>query len=176
VREFAALKPNELPTLTEEQLHTIQKIDLASENAETPLQRLEHKLHPVVVFVVMPLFALANAGVELPTDFVSALFSPVALGVGLGLLVGKPLGIMAICWLVHRMGWARVGAAFDWSQLLGAAVLAGIGFTMSLFINELAFTDPVLREEAKLGILVASLVAGVVGFLLLRKSPPIKAS
>lgn len=169
VREFAALDPNDQPTLTEEQLHTIQKIDLASEHAETPLQRLEHKLHPVVVFIVMPLFALANAGVELPADVLSALFSPVALGVGLGLLVGKPLGIMAICWLVHRIGWAKVGGDFNWSQLFGAAVLAGIGFTMSLFINELAFADAVLREEAKLGILVASLLAGVIGYLLLRR-------
>lgn len=176
VREFAALDPNNLPTLTEEQLHTIQKIDLASENAETPLQRLEHKLHPIVVFVVMPLFALANAGVQLPADFITALFSPVAMGVGLGLLVGKPLGILAICWLVHRIGWAKVGAEFSWSQLAGAAVLAGIGFTMSLFINELAFNDPVLREEAKLGILVASLIAGVVGYLLLRRSEPGKVT
>jgi NhaA family Na+:H+ antiporter len=122
--------------------------------------------------VVMPLFALSNAGVELPSDLFSALFSPVALGVGLGLLVGKPLGIMAVCWVVHRMGWAKVGPDFNWSQLFGVAVLAGIGFTMSLFINELAFTDSVLREQAKLGILVASLLAGVMGYVLLRRTAP----
>jgi NhaA family Na+:H+ antiporter len=92
VREFAALKPNQLPTLTEEQLHVIEKIDEASENAETPLQRLEHKLQPLVMFGVMPLFALANAGVELPDDIGAALASSVTLGVGLGLLLGQTAG------------------------------------------------------------------------------------
>ena len=173
VREFAALKPNQLPTLTEEQLHVIEKIDEASENAETPLQRLEHKLQPLVMFGVMPLFALANAGVELPDDIGAALASSVTLGVGLGLLLGKPLGILLTCWIFVRLGWACIGPVLTWSHLVGAAILAGVGFTMSLFVNELAFVSPLLRQQAKLGILVASVLAGTIGFLLLRRSPPV---
>ena len=173
VREFAALKPNQLPTLTEEQLHVIEKIDEASENAETPLQRLEHKLQPLVMFGVMPLFALANAGVELPDDMGAALASSVTLGVGLGLLLGKPLGILLTCWIFVRLGWARIGPVLTWAHLVGAAFLAGVGFTMSLFVNELAFVSPLLRQQAKLGILVASVLAGTIGFLLLRRSPPV---
>ena len=173
VREFAALKPNQLPTLTEEQLHVIEKIDEASENAETPLQRLEHKLQPLVMFGVMPLFALANAGVELPDDMGAALASSVTLGVGLGLLLGKPLGILLTCWIFVRLGWARIGPVLTWAHIVGAAFLAGVGFTMSLFVNELAFVSPLLRQQAKLGILVASVLAGTIGFLLLRRSPPV---
>jgi len=171
VREFAALKPNQLPTLTEEQLHVIEKIDEASENAETPLQRLEHKLQPLVMFVVMPLFALSNAGVELPADLAGALTSSVTAGVALGLLLGKPLGILGICWVFVKFGWARLGPSMSWGHLLGAGFLAGVGFTMSLFVNELAFSSPELRQEAKLGILIASVLAGTLGYVLLRRIP-----
>ncbi len=171
IREFAALKPNQLPTLTEEQLQVIEKIDEASENAETPLQRLEHKLQPLVMFVVMPLFALANAGVELPDNMGAAFSGSVTLGVGLGLLLGKPIGILLTCWVLVRLGWARMASKLSWAHLVGAAFLAGIGFTMSLFVNELAFEHEELREQAKLGVLVASIIAGVAGFVLLRRLP-----
>ena len=86
-------------------------------------------------------------------------------------MIGKPLGILLICGLIVRVGWARVGADFSWVQLVGASLLAGIGFTMSLFINELAFSSPELRQQAKLGILVASLAAGVLGYFVLRRAP-----
>ncbi len=168
LEEFSLLKPNDVATLTEDQLHTIDKVIQLNKWAATPLQRLEHQLQPVVIYIIMPLFALANAGVELPADVGGVLCSPVALGVALGLLFGKPLGIMAICWLTVKLGWAGLGAGFSWRQLLGASFLAGIGFTMSLFINELAFADEVHRQQAKLGILLASLLAGMVGFLHLR--------
>ncbi len=171
ITEFAALEPNQKPTLTADQLHTIEKIDRASEYAETPLQRLEHRLQPIVMYFVIPLFALANAGVELPADIGGALTSSVTLGVGLGLLLGKPLGILLISWLLVKLGWAQLGAFVTWRHMVGAAFLAGIGFTMSLFINELAFRDPLFRQEAKLGILIASLLAGTIGYLLLSRTP-----
>ncbi len=175
IDEFARLKPNDVRTLTSEQIHSIDETIRLARHAATPLQQLEHRLQPVVVYVVMPLFALANAGVELPADVGAAIRSPVALGTGLGLLVGKPLGILLVCGLVTRLGWARVGLDFGWVQLFGASVLAGIGFTMSLFINELAFDSAALRQQAKLGILVASVAAGVLGFLILRFAPTPRA-
>ena len=171
ITEFALLKPNNQPTLTADQLDTIEKIDRASENAETPLQRLEHRLQPIVMYIVLPLFALANAGVELPTDLGGALSGSVTIGVGLGLLLGKPLGILGVSWLFVKLGWARLGPSVTWRHMIGAALLAGIGFTMSLFINELAFTDQDLRQEAKLGILIASIVAGALGYWVLRGTP-----
>lgn len=170
ITDFSALEPNQKPTLTNEQLHAIEKIDRASEFAETPLQRLEHKLQPIVMYFVIPLFALANAGVELPADFGGALTSSVTLGVGFGLLVGKPLGILLISWLLVKLRWAKLGAFVTWRHMVGASFLAGVGFTMSLFINELAFRDPIFRQEAKMGILIASLLAGAIGYVILRRT------
>ncbi len=172
IDDFARLEPNDSRTLTADQLHTIDEAIGLARQAATPLQQLEHRLHPIVVFLVLPLFALANAGVELPRDIGAALRSPVALGTGLGLLVGKPLGILLVCWAVTRLGWARLGPDLAWMHLVGAAVLAGVGFTMSLFVNELAFADPDLRQQAKLGILLGSLVAGGLGFMILRAASP----
>lgn len=172
IAAFADLEPNGKPTLSEDQLEVIQRIETDCERAATPLQRLEKALHPLVAFVVMPLFALANAGVELPEDPLGAITSPVALGVGIGLAIGKPLGIVLTVLLLLRLGVGRLGTGVTRSHLVGMGFLAGIGFTMSLFVNELAFADPLLREEAKLGILLASLVAGAIGYLLLRRLPP----
>ncbi|MEZ4331285.1 MAG: Na+/H+ antiporter NhaA [Myxococcota bacterium] len=168
--EFARLDPNQVQTLTEAQLHTIDRAIRLAHHATTPVQLLEHRLGPFVVYVVMPLFALANAGVELPADVGGALLSPVALGVLLGLLVGKPVGILFVCWLTVRLGLARVGEAFGWRHLVGAAFLGGIGFTMSLFVGELALESESLRNQAKLAILVASLLAGAIGFAVLRRA------
>lgn len=172
ITAFADLEPNGRPTLSEDQLAVIQRIEADCERAATPLQRLEQALHPLVAFGVMPLFALANAGVALPDDPLGAITSPVALGVGIGLAIGKPLGIVLTVLLLLRLGVGRLGAGITRAHLLGMGFLAGIGFTMSLFVNELAFADPLLREEAKLGILLASLLAGAVGYLLLRRLPP----
>ncbi len=171
IAAFAELEPNGKPTLSEDQLMVIQRIEADCERAATPLQRLEKGLHPLVVFGVLPLFALANAGVELPDDPLGALTSPVALGVGLGLALGKPLGIGLTVLLLMGLGVGRPGTGITRGHLTGMGFLAGIGFTMSLFVNELAFPDPALREQAKLGILLASLLAGTVGFLLLRRLP-----
>jgi len=134
-----------------------------------PLQRLEHELHPVSTFVILPLFALANAGVTLTGYELSELiFEPVTVGVFLGLLVGKSVGILAFSWLAVRLGFADLPRGVRWRQVLGAGILGGIGFTMSLFVSNLAFRGQLLLAEAKLSILVTSLVAGGIGYAYLR--------
>lgn len=146
-----------------------------------PLDRLEHALAPWSSFVVVPLFALANAGVRF-ADFESgvadAFTSPVALGVALGLLVGKLFGISIATWIAVRFGIGKLPTNTGWAQIVGLAGLAGIGFTVSLFVTELAFTDPALEDSAKIGIFVGSFVAGVIGYSLLRrsKSPSVMAA
>ena len=145
-----------------------------------PLDRLEHALAPWSSFVVVPLFALANAGVRF-ADFESgvgeALTSPIALGVALGLLVGKLFGITIATWVAVRFGIGKLPTRTGWSQIIGLAGLAGIGFTVSLFVTELAFTDANLEDSAKIGIFIGSFLAGVIGYSLLRrsKSPEVRA-
>ena len=152
------------------QMHDLGSMTRLSAYAATPLQHLERTLHPLVTFVVLPLFALANAGVELPADVGSALADPVTLGVGLGLLLGKPVGVLLASFLMVRLAGAQLGAGVTWRHMIGAGVLAGIGFTMSLFVNELAFPgSPEFAVEAKLGILLASTLAGLLGYLLLAR-------
>jgi NhaA family Na+:H+ antiporter len=122
-----------------------------------------------VAFCIMPLFALANAGVELGAGFVAALTQPVTLGVMIGLVAGKQIGITLFSWLAVRSGLASLPAGVTWRHIYGAAVLGGIGFTMSLFIAGLAFSSAETLAMAKAGILLASLVAGGAGFWLLRR-------
>lgn len=147
-------------------LHVAQ---LATRSA-APLQRLEWALHPVSTFVILPLFALANAGVHLE-GVGRILSSPVAAGVFFGLVLGKPVGILAASWLAHASKLGELPEGATMKHLTGAAILGGIGFTMSLFIAGLAFTEPVMTEQAKEGILVGSTVAGVIGYLVLRSAP-----
>jgi NhaA family Na+:H+ antiporter len=144
----------------------------AAEAAQAPLQKLEDKLHGSVAFGIMPLFALANAGVPL-SGGVQALVNPVGLGIILGLVVGKPLGITLFAWLATKVGVAERLTDTSWGMLHGAGWLGGIGFTMSLFIAGLAFENAALLTQAKLGILTASLLAGAVGWLLLRRAAPL---
>ncbi|WP_281285872.1 Na+/H+ antiporter NhaA [Nocardioides humi] len=133
------------------------------------VERLQARLHPLSSYVVLPVFALANAGVALGDGVLGeALRSQVVLGIGAGLVLGKPLGIALACLLAVRLGLARMPAGTSWSQLIGVGAVAGIGFTVSLFIAGLSFPDsPLLTAEAKVGILVASAVAAVVGVLML---------
>jgi NhaA family Na+:H+ antiporter len=130
---------------------------------------MEHALHGVVAFVIMPVFALANAGVPLAGGLQEALRSPIALGVVLGLVLGKPLGITLASYVAVRAGAADLPAGVTWRHLHGAGWLAGIGFTMSLFVAGLAFADPAMLDIAKLGVLGASAVAGSVGYAMLRR-------
>jgi NhaA family Na+:H+ antiporter len=143
-------------------------IPTSTEPEESPLQRIEQKLHPWVVYLIMPLFAFANAGVDLSAQaLIEAVEQPITLGIAIGLVLGKQLGVMLASWIPVRLGWAELPAGVSWKQLYGVSWLAGIGFTMSLFITNLAFADPRLVEQAKTGILLASLIAGAVGYWLL---------
>lgn len=148
---------------------TLGQFEALSRGTETPQERLERTFHPWVSFVVLPVFALGNAGVTLSGEpIVPVLTGPVALGVIAGLVVGKPVGVVAASWLAVRLGLAELPPGLGWRHLVGLGILAGIGFTVSLFIGDLAFRASDVADEAKLGILVASLLAGVAGYTWLR--------
>jgi Na+:H+ antiporter, NhaA family len=140
-----------------------------SVHSTSPLERLERALSPWVAFVIVPLFALANAGVELSGDALGGLVSdPVTLGVGLGLVVGKTIGVFGATALAVRLGIGRLPAGATWRHMFGVAVCAGIGFTVALFVTSLSFTDQALTDSAKVGILAGSMIAGIVGYAILR--------
>lgn len=174
VDEFYAISPNDVSLLEPEQMHVLNKISSLTKAADTPLQRLEHRLHPLVAFVVVPIFALANAGITLDLNAWGQVFSSVSLGVALGLFVGKSVGVVGACLIMVRLGWASLPTGVTWSQIVGVAFLAGIGFTMSLFVTNLAFTSQEFILQAKLGVLMASIVAGTIGYIILHKTLPAK--
>jgi NhaA family Na+:H+ antiporter len=151
-----------------QRLAVLGELKLAAREATSPLERLEHALHPWQSFAIVPLFALANAGVAVKLE---AFADPVALAVAAGLVVGKPVGILAASWLAVRAGMARLPPDLSWPMVAGGGCLAGIGFTMSIFIASLALEDSALAA-AKLGILVGSLVSGVLGMSLLLRCLP----
>ena len=148
----------------------VQNLEENCEKILTPLQRLEHKLHPWVSFFIMPVFALANAGVIITGNFISELTDPVSFGIVTGLFIGKQLGISGFTWLSVKLKIASLPFSVTWKQIYSAGILAGIGFTMSLFIANLAFTSEELLTISKVGILTASLLSGFIGFFILRKS------
>lgn len=164
-----------LPADTGLNSHEQQQVldDMASirNAASAPLLDLEHALAPVVTFLVLPIFALANAGVSLEGVGLDALAGGIALGIVVGLVVGKTVGIVSFTWLAVRLGLADLPRGVTWTHVVGVGLLGGVGFTMALFIAGLAFTTPADLDAAKLGILVASVIAGVVGLLVLRSSP-----
>ncbi|WP_210357462.1 Na+/H+ antiporter NhaA [Sphingomonas beigongshangi] len=139
----------------------------AADHHGSPLHRLEHALSPWVAFVVVPLFGLANAGVPLANTSLATLVEPLVLGIALGLFVGKQAGIFAAIWLADRLRIARRPHGVSWRQLYGMALVAGIGFTMSLFIGGLAFTDPALLDRVKVGVLAGSIASALAGMALL---------
>ncbi len=138
----------------------------------SPLQRLENDLHPWVAFVILPLFGFANAGIHLADLGPGTLFAPMPLGVALGLLIGKPLGVLATTWTAVRLGLARLPDGVEWWEIAGVACLAGIGFTMSLFIGSLAFDDVLRTAEVRIGVLGGSLLSAVLGITVLRLLAP----
>jgi NhaA family Na+:H+ antiporter len=141
-----------------------EAIERSAVAVQSPLQRMEHGLTPWVTFVIVPVFALANAGIDVTTiDWAGALASPLTLGVAIGLVLGKFIGVTGFSWIAVQLGAARLPQGVGWKHLMGAAWLAGIGFTMSLFIAQLAFRDPQFIDEAKLGILTGSAFAAVIG-------------
>ncbi|WEJ89214.1 MAG: Na+/H+ antiporter NhaA [Klebsiella huaxiensis] len=146
-------------------------IPLKEQNGKSPAKQLEHVLHPWVAFLILPLFAFANAGVSLQGVTVEGLTSLLPLGIIAGLFIGKPLGISAFCWLALKMKWALLPEGTTCKQVMAVGILCGIGFTMSIFIATLAFSsvDPGLINWAKLGILIGSILSAVTGYIILRK-------
>jgi Na+:H+ antiporter, NhaA family len=158
------------PELSDKQIHTLEEMRDLAKDAIPPSQRLEHSLHSFVSFIVMPIFALANAAIHISFD---SGISNVTLGVALGLLVGKVIGVFGFSALLFKLKVAPMPKGMTYKNLLGIGFVAGIGFTMSLFVTELAFDvnkHPDFPGQAKLGILLASLLGGIIGYLILSKS------
>ena len=169
-RRFEKEEPNEVRTLEEGQVDVLTHIQHDTTIAIPLLQQLEHKMSPIVTFLIMPIFAIANAGISFTDLSLSDIFSThVALGVTLGLLLGKPVGIIGATFLMVKMRWATLPSAITRRTLLGLGMLASIGFTMSMFISTLAFTNELLMTQAKLGIFLASILGGIGGYVLLNK-------
>jgi NhaA family Na+:H+ antiporter len=149
------------------------ELEAIARESVPPLERFEYRLHRFSSFIVVPLFALANAGIRFSDfDVLEAIFSPVALGISVGLVLGKPIGIVAATWIGLRLSLGELPRGVNFSQVIGIGMLAGIGFTVSLFIAELAFRNSAMAEiltnEAKIGIFLGSAIAGLVGYFLMR--------
>jgi Na+:H+ antiporter, NhaA family len=154
-----------------ERQNDVLAIEESCEKILTPLQRFEHELHPWVAFFIIPVFALANAGVTLMSlDILEALTSSVSLGIIIGLFFGKQIGIFIFSFIAVKLKLASLPEGINWKNLYGAGILAGIGFTMSLFIAGLAFNNPALLDLSKIGILTGSIISGIVGFVFLKFS------
>jgi len=147
----------------------VQALEYSCLHVEAPLQRIEHSNHFWVAFVIMPVFALSNAGLELGAGLLDAFSSAVTLGIVFGLVVGKQIGVTLFSYLVVKLGWASLPEGVSWQHVYAASWLAGIGFTMSLFIANLGFESADVLSSAKAGVLAASLIAGVVGYLLMKR-------
>lgn len=149
----------------------IRRTPGAPDAADSPLHRLEHGIHPWSAYLIVPLFGFANAGVRLEGAGIGQFVAPLPLAIALGLFLGKQIGIFGSIWLSAKMGLASKLRGATWLQIHGVALLCGIGFTMSLFIGGLAFADPHLVEEAKIGILTGSILSALTGFTVLRFAP-----
>ena len=152
--------------LTHRQIGALDIMGHSYDSVQSPLVRLEHNLIPISAFIVMPIFAFFNAGVTLSTVSLS-LLNPVSLGIIIGLSIGKPLGIFGFVYVAHRIGLARKPDALRWVDVFGASLLGGVGFTMSIFIGGIAFSDPELVNLAKLSVILASAISGLLGALWL---------
>ncbi len=172
VNKFKNAKPTGDDLLSEKQVHLLTDIENLSYEAHTPLQKLEHAMHPIVNFFILPVFALANAGVHIEGSIFDMIVHPVSLGIIAGLLLGKSLGISLFSRMVVKLKLAVLPDGLNWKQIYGAAFLAGIGFTMSMFISELAFSSSEIVEIAKVGIMTASLLSAIIGMSLLAVSLP----
>jgi NhaA family Na+:H+ antiporter len=167
---FQNVHPNNFSTLKEEQVEILTQIQDNTKQAIPPLQRLEHALHPIVAFVVMPIFAVANAGLSFTDVSMDTIISSnITLGVALGLLLGKPIGVITGVWLFSKFGLGRKPDDMTWKHILGLGFLASIGFTMSIFVSNLAFSESSLILQAKAGIFLASIIGAITGYVLLRK-------
>lgn len=151
----------------EDQQLAVKALEENCDRVEAPLRRFQHALHPWVSFLIMPVFAMANAGIVLDISAFSRIAHPVGLGIIIGLVFGKQIGITVFSWLAVKIGIAKLPDHVRWSQIYGLSCLGGIGFTMSLFVAGLAFGESHLLSIAKLGILVASIISAVIGTIIL---------
>lgn len=169
IKRFKNIDPNDdIPTLKSAQLHILDEIKKNTNKAIPPLQRLEHAMHPFVVFFIIPIFALANAGISLDINVDKLFATNIAIGIATGLIGGKVLGITGATYLLVKLKIATLPKGMGLKNIIGLSFLAGIGFTMSLFITSLAFTNPEYVEQAKIGIFTASILSGIVGYFILK--------
>ena len=169
LHKFEKAAPNDVSLLTQKQAHLVSEIESLSKEAQTPLQKLEHSLHPITAYIILPIFALSNAGVHIEGNFFGLLFHPISLGIIFGLLAGKAIGISLFSKLVVKLKLATLPEGLTWRHIYGASFLAGIGFTMSIFISGLAFVPDEFVQIAKVGIFTASFVAAALGLIILSR-------
>jgi NhaA family Na+:H+ antiporter len=174
-KRFKDAQPNNVSLLTKKQVHILSDLEELNEKAHTPLQRLEHAMHPVTTYFILPLFALSNAGVHIDGNIMDMILHPISLGIAAGLILGKFLGISLLSRIMVRFKWASLPEGVSWGHVYGVAFLAGIGFTMSMFISELAFAEEEFKQIAKVGIMCASVIAAVIGMVWLSMVKPIKS-
>ena len=163
--------------LTNDQIHTLKSIESAADKMISPLQDLEDNLHAFINYLVIPLFAFANAGIDLSHMSVGTLFSGVSLAVMLGLVVGKFLGVFSFSWLAIRLKWVSLPAGASWQSFASVCMVCGIGFTVSMFIADLSYaglgeSGALLLDQAKLGVLCGSVISAIIGCILLHKTLP----
>jgi len=170
LKKFRNIHPNNNSLLTKEQSHVIEKIDKVNDEAQTPLQKLEQFLHPITTYLILPVFALANAGVHIEGKISDLVFHPIAIAIILGLVLGKFIGISLFSRIMVKLKLATLPQGVSWKQIYGVSLLAGIGFTMSIFISELAFNEETFIQIAKVGIMTASVIAALFGMIWLAKS------
>lgn len=151
----------ESDTLPHHQLEKYRALRRQLKQIQSPVQRLEHDLHHTVNYLIMPVFALANAGVTFSSG--TAIFSAVSVAVAVGLFVGKSIGITFFAWLGCKLGMAELPEGINFKNILGVAILGGLGFTMAIFIASLAFADPFMLDQSKIGIFIGSLLSGIIG-------------
>lgn len=173
-KRFKETKPNDINLLTKKQVHILADIEDLNKKAHTPLQRLEHAMHPITTYFILPLFALSNAGVHIDGNILEMILHPISIGIAVGLIVGKFLGISLLSQIMVRFKLASLPVGVGWNHIYGVAFLAGIGFTMSMFISELAFEVDENKQIAKVGIMCASFIAAVIGMVWLSMAKPVK--
>lgn len=166
--EFTKSQPNEVSLVTHEQYEILNKVRKLSKYAIPPLQRLEHNLHPFVAFFILPIFALCNAGISLSGDIFTIYSSSVSLGIIVGLIAGKVIGIAGTTFLFVKSRWIKLPENMTMQHVIGLAFLGAIGFTMSLFISDLSFSDPHIIAQAKLSVITASILAGLIGYWIIK--------
>jgi NhaA family Na+:H+ antiporter len=178
LEQFEAAEGRGSQMLTDSrQRDVVYEMEELCTQVQAPLQRMEHSLHSMVALIIMPIFALANAGVRVSFESLPAEAPQIILGIALGLLIGKPIGLLSACWIAIKLGIADLPPGATWRQLAGIGVLAGIGFTMSLFIASLGFEpQPASLDAAKLAVLGASTVAVLLGYFLLSSAPTAAAT